>query len=100
MDEFSKVLEETIDTLQDMYHSMPVEYEHTGLQVEVSEGEWEHSDLRTWRAWTGRRRVWNVEYHGHVYVIDSKDDSLPYAGKRTCRCSVCQTHVAAAVKSN
>lgn len=100
MDEFSKVLEETIDTLQDMYHSMPKVYEHTGLQVEVIEGEWEHSDLRTWRAWTGRRRVWSVEYHGQVYVIDSKDDSHPYTGKRTCRCSVCQTHVVAAAKSN
>lgn len=100
MDEFSKVLEAAIDTLQDIYHNMPQVYEHTGLQIEVMEGEWEHSDLRTWRAWTGLRRLWNVEYHGPIYVIDSAADSRPYAGKRTCRCAVCQTHVAATTKSN
>ena len=100
MDDFTKVLEEAIDTLQDMYPSMPKVQEHTGLQIEVKDNVWDHTDLRTWRSWTGRRMIWGVEHHGPVYVIDSKDDSKPFTGARICKCSVCQTDVHPVLKSN
>lgn len=100
MSEFLKVLEEAIDTLQHTYPDMPKHEEHTGLLIEVKNDVWENSDLRTWRAWTGRRKIWGIEHHGPVYVIDSKDDTKPYTGSRMCKCDACQVHVDSRVKSN
>jgi hypothetical protein len=100
MDEFIKVLEEAIDTLQHTYANVPKIQEYTGLQIEISDGEWQHSDHVTWRAWTGRRRIWGLEHHGPVYVLNSKDDSVAYTGRRFCKCSICQSHIDATIKSN
>ena len=100
MDKLSKVLEEVIDVLQHTYSEMPKVEEHTGLMIELSQGEWEHSDYKTWRAWSGRRRIWGLEHHGVIYFINSKDDSNPYTGSRICKCSVCQTDVHPTIKAN
>jgi hypothetical protein len=70
---------------------------HVGLTIEVAEGEWIPSTQVLWRSWTGRRKVWGMEYHGPVFNVD-RDDSVPYAGKRVCLCSKCQEHVVASMK--
>jgi len=72
---------------------------HHGLLVEVADGEWIPSTQILWRSWTGRRQVWGMEYHGPVFNVD-RDDSVPYAGKRVCSCSICQEHVIPAAKPN
>ena len=72
---------------------------HQGLTVEVADGEWIPSTQVLWRSWTGRRKVWGLEWHGPVFNID-RDDSVPYMGKRVCTCSVCQEHVASVAKPN
>jgi hypothetical protein len=100
MEEFRKVLEEAIEALQDNYSAMPNKQEWTGLEIEVKPNEWENSDLRTWRSWTGRRKIWGIEHHGPIYIIDTKDDSTPYTGSRLCKCSICQEHVDPRLKSN
>lgn len=63
-----------------------------GLSVMVDE-LWIPADLKMWRAWTGRRAVWGLEFHGDVYAVDSEDDSTPFTGARTCACDDCQRHV-------
>lgn len=100
MDEFRKVLEEAIDYIQHTYPPMQSAQENTGLEIEVQPDVWEYTNLRTWRAWTGRRKIWGFEHHGPVYIVDSKDDSKPYEGARVCKCSLCQAHVLPTLKSN
>ena len=100
MEDFRKVLEEAIEALQDTYPVMPKKEERTGLEIEVKPDEWENSDLRTWRSWTGRRKIWGVEHHGPIYILDSKDDSKPFTGHRVCKCSTCQEHVDSRLKAN
>ena len=72
---------------------------HVGLTIEVAEGEWIPSTQVLWRSWTGRRKVWGMEYHGPVFNVD-RDDSVPYVGKRVCTCSKCQEHVESSMKPN
>lgn len=100
MDVLIKVIEEAIDILQHTYSEMSTNQKYTGLQIEVADDEWQNSDLRTWRAWTGLRRVWGLEHHGDVYDIASIDDCHPYTGRRRCQCNVCQSSVATETKSN
>ena len=72
---------------------------HQGLAIEVADGEWIPSTQVLWRSWTGRRKVWGLEWHGPVFNID-RDDSVPYTGKRVCTCTICQEHVASVAKPN
>lgn len=62
-----------------------------GLSVMV-EDMWLPSPTDAWNAFTGRRAVWGVEWHGTVKAIDAKGD-VPWTGPRVCRCPTCQTHV-------
>lgn len=57
------------------------------LQIQIGEG-WFPADLRTWRAWTGRRAVMGREYHGPVFYMDSDEDQ--WSGRRICTCPRCQ----------
>lgn len=100
MNDFRKVLEEAIESLQHTYPAMPKQQEWTGLEICVKDEEWEPADMRTWRSWTGRRKIWGIEHHGPIYVLDSKDDSAPFTGKRICMCEICQKHVDVTLKPN
>ena len=71
---------------------------HVGMEVEVN-GEWIPAYSELWNAWTGRRRLWNTEYHGPVYAMGGKP-GVPYDGKRICSCSECQRHVKSSAKYN
>lgn len=64
----------------------------SGLEIDVS-GTWTPADREMWRAWTGPRRFWGIEYHGPVYNYKSQEGSKPYTGKRLCNCQTCQEHV-------
>lgn len=76
--------------------------EHSsGLQVwdeEVS--SWIPVQRPLWRSWTGMRAVWGIDYHGPVYSIDSKTDSVPWTGPRICPCDKCQQHVSSESRTN
>lgn len=69
--------------------------------LEVFSNEsWVIVDKETWRSWTGLRRVFGIEYHGAVYNYLTPEGSPPFTGKRICKCSTCQEHVAAPMKDN
>jgi hypothetical protein len=72
---------------------------HVGLEVNVAGDEWIPATQVLWRSWTGRRKVWGMEYHGPVFNID-RDDSVPFSGKRVCGCAICQEHVSPEMKPN
>jgi len=72
---------------------------HVGLEVNVAADEWIPATQVLWRSWTGRRKVWGMEYHGPVFNID-RDDSVPFSGKRICGCKICQEHVSPEMKPN
>ena len=61
---------------------------------------WEPAELNLWRSWTGRRKIWGMEYHGPVYIVDSPEDSPPFTGLRVCKCNICQAHVDVKLKAN
>lgn len=64
----------------------------TGLQVHDGD-TWMPATREVWRSWTGLRAVWGQPWHGPVYAMSSKDDTVPWDGPRVCRCSACQAHV-------
>lgn len=68
------------------------------LEIEA-DGKWIAADLSVWRAWTGRRTVWGMEYHGPVYALHAKDET-PWDGPRVCVCGKCQQHVRAEHRPN
>jgi hypothetical protein len=70
----------------------------TGLTILVHD-TWIPTDIRIWRAWTGRRALWGQEYHGPVFLIDSRVDRQ-WGGKRTCTCPTCQSTVPAELRPN
>lgn len=57
----------------------------TGLEVEDHD-VWQPATESVWRAWTGRRAVWGIEYHGPVYAIGASEDAGPWTGSRVCAC--------------
>lgn len=59
------------------------------LEVELLD-RWFLVDENTWRSWTGRRRKDGEDFHGKVFYLDS---THPYAGRRSCPCSTCQSTV-------
>lgn len=71
----------------------------TGLEILVGE-VWLPTERELWRAWTGQRRVWGIEYHGPVYNYMSSSDAHPYTGRRLCSCDACQAHVLPVNKPN
>jgi hypothetical protein len=101
----SVVLDEEKSQLDDSFastmSSLPTDkiIPHQGLAIEVADGEWIPSTQVLWRSWTGRRSVWGLEWHGPVFNVD-RDDSVPYAGKRVCTCTICQEHVHPTAKPN
>ena len=101
----SALLEEVTKQLEDAFTLPAAPFPtdeiipHVGLTVEMAPGEWIPSTQVLWRSWTGRRKVWGMEYHGPVFIID-RDDSVPFSGKRVCGCSKCQEHVAPVSKHN
>jgi hypothetical protein len=72
---------------------------HEGLEVCLTGEDWIPTTGTLWRSWTGRRRIWGLEYHGPVFNID-RPDGTPFAGKRSCGCSVCQEHVESKFRPN
>jgi hypothetical protein len=72
---------------------------HDGLEVCLSGDDWIPAGAVLWRSWTGRRRVWSLEYHGPVFNID-RPDGEPFKGKRVCGCTVCQEHVESKSRHN
>lgn len=72
---------------------------HNGLTVEIAADDWVPCTQELWRAWTGRRKIWSLEYHGPLFNIAS-DDFVPFIGKRICACAICQEHVAYTLKPN
>lgn len=72
---------------------------HDGLEVCLSGDDWIPAGAALWRSWTGRRRVWSLEYHGPVFNID-RPDGEPFKGKRVCGCVVCQEHVESKSRHN
>lgn len=70
-----------------------------GMEVLI-DGDWIPADPVTWRAWTGHRRLWGVEYHGPVTAVDAKPGAPPWTGPRTCRCATCQSQVPPALRGN
>lgn len=71
---------------------------HYGMEIELN-GQWVPAVNTLWNAWTGRRRLWSIEYHGPVYSIGGQP-GVPYDGKRICSCSVCQQNVTSTQKYN
>ena len=69
----------------------------TGLQV-MSEGTWVPSTRELWTAWTGRRAVWGVEFHGPVYLVGTTD--VTWTGSRACPCARCQSTVVPGSRRN
>lgn len=63
----------------------------SSLKIEVGDN-WIPAEVPLWRAWTGRRTVWGMEYHGPVYTLDGATDT-PWDGPRVCVCHKCQQHV-------
>lgn len=99
------ILEEVTKQLEDAF-ALPTSASptdeiipHMGLEVEVAEGDWIPSTQVLWRSWTGRRKVWGIEYHGPVFNID-RDDSSLWTGKRVCTCDKCQENVSSSMKPN
>ncbi len=70
----------------------------TALQIEHTDHPVPASP-DVWRAWTGRRYVFGVEYHGPVYPL-GKDETVPWTGARVCSCSTCQSHVIPTLRPN
>ena len=70
-----------------------------GLEILTDEC-WIPADPPLWRAWTGRRRLWTMEYHGPVTALDAPATSPPFHGARACQCKTCQVHVAPAFRAN
>ena len=68
------------------------------LEIEVGD-KWIPAEAPLWRAWTGRRTVWGMEYHGPVYTLEDKDGA-PWDGPRVCGCHKCQAHVRAEHRPN
>lgn len=62
------------------------------LQV-YAESSWVETTEDIFRSWTGLRRINGEDYHGPIYGFGSIDDSVTYAGHRTCACKVCQQYV-------
>lgn len=79
--------------------SSPAEASNPGLTVEVSD-VWLPVTRDVWSAWTGRRSVWGIEYHGPVTALGAPEGSPPFTGPRVCRCDTCQAHVDPTQKSN
>ena len=63
----------------------------SALEIEVGDN-WIPAESQLWRAWTGRRTVWGMEYHGPVYSLGGVADE-PWDGPRVCKCNKCQQHV-------
>ena len=70
----------------------------SALEIEVGDN-WIPAESQLWRAWTGRRTVWGMEYHGPVYVMGAKEETL-FTGKRICPCAECQKSVVPEFKYN
>lgn len=70
------------------------------LEVQVHGEQWLPVSTEIWRAWTGPRRVWGIEYHGPVFPLGAADESKPYDGARVCRCRQCQEHVHPTARPN
>lgn len=67
---------------------------NSGLQIwDENLESWIPVRRELWRSWTGHRAVWGIDYHGPVYSIESKTDSIPWSGPRLCHCRTCQEHV-------
>lgn len=97
---------ENFDALADEMKQVPISplptdeiIPHDGLEVCLTGEDWIPASKGLWRSWTGRRRVWGIEFHGEVFNMDRPDDSI-FTGKRTCFCSVCQTHVEGKFRPN
>lgn len=71
----------------------------TGMHVMLVD-VWVPAELSIWRSWVGRRALWGQEYHGPVFSVEAKDDSVPWTGKRQCTCPTCQRHVAPESRPN
>lgn len=69
------------------------------LEVQVGTG-WIEVGEAEWRSWTGPRMVNGKEHHGPIYAFGSPDGSLPFTGRRVCRCAECQEHVAPELRPN
>jgi hypothetical protein len=74
----------------------------TGLEIctDHATDTWISADRNLWRSWTGRRKIWGIEYHGPVYNLDSPEDSAPWSGIRSCSCQICQKNVDDHLKPN
>jgi hypothetical protein len=73
--------------------------------VEIFDGEeWIPATPELFRAWTGLRRIFGMEFHGPVWNFgtdpESTPEAQPYAGARVCTCSECQKHVAPQLRLN
>lgn len=71
----------------------------SGLDIEAA-GSWLSVGGDVWRAWSGRRMLWGIEYHGPVYALGTPEGSQPWDGARTCGCHECQRHVRPELRPN
>lgn len=59
--------------------------------------EWLPTEERTWRSWTGLRRLDGVDHHDTTFIADSDD---PWTGRRDCSCSRCESHTLPTLRYN
>jgi hypothetical protein len=94
MDAKQRIEHESTKPVADVTSAMPRTFEI------LYADEWIAADRSVWRSWTGRRRLWGVEYHGDVYDVRTTDDDAAWDGPRTCHCVTCQRNVRPACRPN
>jgi len=66
--------------------------------LEILYGEsWIMTTQDIWDSWTGLRRLNGQDHHGSVSYLGSGGT---YTGRRTCPCTVCQSHTEAKYRPN
>ena len=97
----TKIAEQFLEETRELLGGLPQEGEEpVPGPVEIKVGsQWTAVGAPVFRAWTGQRRIWGIEYHGPVYVMGAKEETL-FTGKRICPCAECQKSVVPEFKYN
>ena len=100
MDATSKLLQELRGLASAPYEEPDEENLPLCGPVEIKvNASWIPTTSEVFRSWTGRRRIWGIEYHGPVYVL-GKPQETTYTGARLCPCAVCQETVEPRFRTN